>query len=36
MEAEHAFTMMMGDEVGPRRKYVEAHALEAQVDVSGA
>ena len=36
MEAEHAFTMMMGDEVGPRRKYVEAHALEAEVDVSGA
>lgn len=35
MEAERAFTMMMGDEVGPRRKYVEAHALEADVDVSG-
>ena len=35
MEAERAFTMMMGDEVGPRRKYVETHALEADVDVSG-
>ncbi|MDA0744887.1 MAG: DNA topoisomerase (ATP-hydrolyzing) subunit B [bacterium] len=36
MEAERAFTMMMGDEVGPRRQYIEAHAQEAQVDVSGA
>ena len=27
--------MMMGDEVGPRRKYVETHALEADVDASG-
>jgi DNA gyrase subunit B len=35
MEAERAFTMMMGDEVGPRRKYVETHALEARVDASG-
>ncbi len=35
MEAERAFTMMMGDEVGPRRKYVETHALEADVDASG-
>ncbi len=35
MEAERSFTMMMGDEVGPRRKYVETHALEADVDVSG-
>jgi len=35
MEAEHAFSMFMGDEVAPRRKYVEEHALEAQVDISG-
>ena len=35
MGAERAFTMMMGDEVGPRRKYVETHALEARVDASG-
>ena len=35
MEAEHAFSMFMGDEVAPRRKYVEEHALEADLDVSG-
>jgi DNA gyrase subunit B len=35
VEAEHAFSMFMGDEVAPRRKYVEEHALEAQLDVSG-
>ena len=35
MEAEHAFSMFMGDEVAPRRKYVEEHALEAVLDVSG-
>lgn len=35
MEAEHAFSMFMGDEVAPRRKYVEEHALEAELDVSG-
>jgi len=33
MEAEHAFSMFMGDEVAPRRKYVEEHALEAQLDI---
>ena len=35
MAAEHAFSMFMGDEVAPRRKYVEEHALEAELDVSG-
>ena len=35
MEAEHAFSMFMGDEVGPRRKFIEVHALEAELDVSG-
>ena len=35
MEAEHAFSMLMGDEVGPRRKFIEMHALEAELDVSG-
>ena len=33
LEAEHAFSMFMGDEVGPRRKYVEEHALEAELDI---
>ncbi len=32
VDAEHAFSMFMGDEVAPRRKYVEEHALEAQLD----
>ena len=35
MEAEHVFSMWMGDEVSPRRKFIEEHALEAEVDVSG-
>jgi len=25
----------MGDEVGPRRRFVEAHALEVEVDITG-
>ena len=33
MEAEHIFSMLMGDDVEPRRRFVEAHALEAEVDV---
>jgi DNA gyrase subunit B len=33
VEAEHAFSMFMGDEVAPRRKYVEEHALEAMLDI---
>jgi DNA gyrase subunit B len=33
VDAEHAFSMFMGDEVAPRRKYVEEHALEAQLDI---
>lgn len=33
VEAEHAFSMFMGDEVAPRRKYVEEHALEAELDI---
>ena len=35
MEAEHVFSMWMGDDVSPRRKFIEEHALEAEVDVSG-
>ncbi|MFT5366993.1 MAG: DNA gyrase subunit B [Candidatus Latescibacterota bacterium] len=33
LDAEHAFSMFMGDEVAPRRKYVEEHALEAMIDI---
>ena len=33
VDAEHAFSMFMGDEVAPRRKYVEEHALEALLDI---
>jgi DNA gyrase subunit B len=33
VEAEHVFSMLMGDEVGPRRRYIEAHAHEALLDV---
>ncbi len=35
VEAEHAFSMLMGDDVGPRRRFVEAHALEVEVDIAG-
>lgn len=35
MEAEHTFSMLMGEEVEPRRKFIEMHALEADLDVSG-
>ncbi|MCS6819965.1 MAG: DNA topoisomerase (ATP-hydrolyzing) subunit B [Chitinophagales bacterium] len=31
-EADHIFSMLMGDEVAPRREFIEAHAKYARVD----
>jgi DNA gyrase subunit B len=31
-EADHVFSMLMGDEVPPRREFIEAHAKYARVD----
>jgi DNA gyrase subunit B len=32
-EADHIFAMLMGDEVAPRREFIEAHATYAKIDV---
>ena len=32
-EADHVFSMLMGDEVPPRREFIEAHAKYAKIDV---
>jgi DNA gyrase subunit B len=31
-EADHIFAMLMGDEVAPRREFIEAHATYAKID----
>ncbi len=33
LEADKTFNMLMGDEVGPRRRFIESHARSANLDV---
>src|SRR5579883_2811640 len=33
VEADKVFTMLMGDDVGPRRRFIESHAKNANLDV---
>jgi DNA gyrase subunit B len=32
-EADHVFSMLMGEEVLPRREFIESHAKYANIDV---
>lgn len=31
--ADHMFTMLMGEEVAPRKKFIQTHALSADLDI---
>jgi DNA gyrase subunit B len=33
VEADEVFSMLMGDEVGPRREFIEQHAKMAELDI---
>jgi DNA gyrase subunit B len=33
VEADRVFSMLMGDEVAPRREFIESHAKYAKIDV---
>jgi DNA gyrase subunit B len=33
VEADRVFSMLMGDEVAPRREFIETHAKFANIDV---
>ena len=32
-KADQAFTVLMGDEVAPRKKFIQSHATSAQLDI---
>jgi len=32
-ESDHIFSMLMGDEVPPRREFIETHAKYAKIDI---
>lgn len=34
-KADEVFTMLMGSEVGPRKRFIQTHAKEANVDIAG-
>jgi DNA gyrase subunit B len=33
IKADETFSMLMGEEVAPRRRFIEAHAKQANLDV---
>jgi DNA gyrase subunit B len=33
VEADKVFTMLMGDEVAPRKRFIESHARNANLDI---